>query len=76
MKKLLDRLLGKGASASPADGNSTPSPADSGRYGDTGFQPRNALEHSLMAAAENPDRRAEFEELLLRSELYVGIPMR
>ena len=27
-----------------------------------------------MAAATDPDRRVEFEQLLLRSELYVGIP--
>lgn len=38
------------------------------------FEPRNSLEAALVAAAHDPDTRADFQRLLLASDLYVATP--
>src|SRR6218665_1399156 len=55
------RLFGSGKPAEPAK----PAPS---------FEPRNALEVALMAAARDPAARPDFERMLLDAELYVATP--
>jgi hypothetical protein len=38
------------------------------------FQPNNELERKLMGAAVDPDKRAEFQRLLLASDVYAATP--
>jgi hypothetical protein len=71
MKKLLGRFA-KAARAKPSGDGSEREPGSGQTMPTT--EPINELERKLMAAAVDPDKRTEFQRLLLVSDLYAATP--
>jgi hypothetical protein len=74
MKDLLARFTRalRGPPSKPAAAAGAPTAAPSPAK--HAFEPNNELERMLMAAATDPQRRSEFQQLLLRSELFAATP--